>query len=875
MRYKCGICIEKLSNPVLIRECGHLFCERCLNQWAQVRQNGSNNSCPFCRTDYTARGLIKVSYASKPLIQNAELYTKKAKLEKEVAAKRKLLTDHTAKYNKIIKNLEDSVKSAESRLQSNKSLEQNLHEEMAIKQNNVQQAQQKLTVCRNFFKKVAEKRLKPRHEPELDIKMAYDIAARRIFKCRTLVTEKRAKSDEIAKSREVSHDLKQFFAKLGQERLEEALTYEMYTMVCSMMGWTPKEKAQEKEDTVVEEAEVSEEQPIPTTTSMDPEKLNKKLAFMNRDCDPKAGQKKTANPFEKLRMLSDKEKRLHLPKENQKTERSNFPNFIFTSPNKAGEDRRNDEKRPKGQFDLRYAPKKGKNQGKMTKETKNATIDDSLFEQLQALDTVVVHDHTTLNMTVHDATLADSPFAARQVKFNRQSFENRRKTFTGIGKNETIHLDSDEDIVVDERARKEALVGKRDRKDGEEDNDRIDDDVLVHRTSKNNGYGKENGRKRSEDRDIILDDDVVDENMEDMQILDTIDLEEAENNTIKPGNSVADSEGTSKTLKKAARQVLVPTTISKNFKSNQGLEKKRYSLEDAENHGEDDVDIEVKKRRSESSVNDRNWQNQGKTAKNKGKSAKINGKNRESDGVLTLNDGLGLKVDVLSYEEPCTSQRDSELIEKARKTSEVTAGDIETAKSASKSVEVVENETDFNEDADENAVTDSENTVGYSGGLGKLVKKLQKAPELTPGTIRSNKLMQIQKRKRPVDQKLKGNGLATVETMSLATEKRPSPVASSSKIGRNDKKSPAKPDFGRKFTKINAEFGKKEQKLPLITMNNQNQKLISRKKPESTVVTKRPKFFVPKTTTKSYVQMPLTKFCVPKKKDDDEVITLD
>ena len=46
-RLQCSICQEMLSKPLVIN-CGHSFCQKCLDQW--IEQKGKNSNCPNCRS---------------------------------------------------------------------------------------------------------------------------------------------------------------------------------------------------------------------------------------------------------------------------------------------------------------------------------------------------------------------------------------------------------------------------------------------------------------------------------------------------------------------------------------------------------------------------------------------------------------------------------------------------------------------------------------------------------------------------------------------------------------------------------------------------------------------------------------------------------
>lgn len=44
--FKCSICLDIIKNPVVVVECDHVFCHRCL--WLQLRYD---SRCPLCHTE--------------------------------------------------------------------------------------------------------------------------------------------------------------------------------------------------------------------------------------------------------------------------------------------------------------------------------------------------------------------------------------------------------------------------------------------------------------------------------------------------------------------------------------------------------------------------------------------------------------------------------------------------------------------------------------------------------------------------------------------------------------------------------------------------------------------------------------------------------
>ncbi len=56
----CSICyenVDKDSNATILRVCGHVFCDTCLNTWLET----DNKSCPMCRVAFDRDDLLKSS----------------------------------------------------------------------------------------------------------------------------------------------------------------------------------------------------------------------------------------------------------------------------------------------------------------------------------------------------------------------------------------------------------------------------------------------------------------------------------------------------------------------------------------------------------------------------------------------------------------------------------------------------------------------------------------------------------------------------------------------------------------------------------------------------------------------------------------------
>lgn len=62
---KCNICLEVLNIPVALKECGHVFCKDCINEW--------RSNCPNCRIKYS--GYINM-YNLENITNNIIVYCK-------------------------------------------------------------------------------------------------------------------------------------------------------------------------------------------------------------------------------------------------------------------------------------------------------------------------------------------------------------------------------------------------------------------------------------------------------------------------------------------------------------------------------------------------------------------------------------------------------------------------------------------------------------------------------------------------------------------------------------------------------------------------------------------------------------------------------
>ena len=41
---KCPICVDKHKNPVILENCIHIFCKKCIDGWIKAKKN-----CPICK----------------------------------------------------------------------------------------------------------------------------------------------------------------------------------------------------------------------------------------------------------------------------------------------------------------------------------------------------------------------------------------------------------------------------------------------------------------------------------------------------------------------------------------------------------------------------------------------------------------------------------------------------------------------------------------------------------------------------------------------------------------------------------------------------------------------------------------------------------
>lgn len=45
--HECSVCMDVFFKPVILRVCGHIFCQNCLHEIAIISEN---RRCPLCRT---------------------------------------------------------------------------------------------------------------------------------------------------------------------------------------------------------------------------------------------------------------------------------------------------------------------------------------------------------------------------------------------------------------------------------------------------------------------------------------------------------------------------------------------------------------------------------------------------------------------------------------------------------------------------------------------------------------------------------------------------------------------------------------------------------------------------------------------------------
>lgn len=70
---KCVICQSIYINPVVLKNCGHEFCEECINEW-----KNHNINCPICRKEYIGHN---ISFSLNNIINNINVYCKNEKCE--------------------------------------------------------------------------------------------------------------------------------------------------------------------------------------------------------------------------------------------------------------------------------------------------------------------------------------------------------------------------------------------------------------------------------------------------------------------------------------------------------------------------------------------------------------------------------------------------------------------------------------------------------------------------------------------------------------------------------------------------------------------------------------------------------------------------
>ena len=77
----CPVCLTVLLDPISLRKCKHLFCERCIEDSYELT---GVKKCPLCRVEFKENDMVKM------IKLQASLQTK---YSKELAEKRKTIPD--------------------------------------------------------------------------------------------------------------------------------------------------------------------------------------------------------------------------------------------------------------------------------------------------------------------------------------------------------------------------------------------------------------------------------------------------------------------------------------------------------------------------------------------------------------------------------------------------------------------------------------------------------------------------------------------------------------------------------------------------------------------------------------------------------------
>ncbi|PVU94722.1 hypothetical protein BB561_002311 [Smittium simulii] len=59
--FKCMVCLDRPVNSVLVRPCGHLFCEECILTAMQAAKK-----CPVCRQEISLKSLVSFQFRIRP-----------------------------------------------------------------------------------------------------------------------------------------------------------------------------------------------------------------------------------------------------------------------------------------------------------------------------------------------------------------------------------------------------------------------------------------------------------------------------------------------------------------------------------------------------------------------------------------------------------------------------------------------------------------------------------------------------------------------------------------------------------------------------------------------------------------------------------------
>jgi len=57
----CGICLDTYHDPICLDSCSHSSCRKCIMEVINKTDNGKSSHCPFCKTVFTKRNIIKMN----------------------------------------------------------------------------------------------------------------------------------------------------------------------------------------------------------------------------------------------------------------------------------------------------------------------------------------------------------------------------------------------------------------------------------------------------------------------------------------------------------------------------------------------------------------------------------------------------------------------------------------------------------------------------------------------------------------------------------------------------------------------------------------------------------------------------------------------